>query len=118
MSSKANDSFLVNAGGGWSYIARVLTHSGANATRANFASISRTITNTVTKQAVTDELVINDVIYDELQSNTALWAQSFNMKDDVPATKISQRQRYTLQYTFTPVSGAVFKTREIDVHGD
>ena len=118
MSNKANDSFIVNAGGGWSYIARVRIHSGADATQATIQSISRSITNTVTKVVVTDDITVATAIYDALQTNAHLCAFSFNMKDDVPATKISDRVKYKVQYTITPQAGAVIKTREIDIEGD
>jgi len=47
-----------------------------------------------------------------------VWDQTWNFKDDIPANKVTTRCRHTLQYTFTPTSGAVFKSREVDIYGD
>ena len=122
MATKINDSFVVNAGAGFSYLARIKGHSGSDVTQASLSSISRTITEYNQDGSIaattTDSLVISTAIYDTLQTNTALWDQSFNMKDDVAATKVTNRRRHTLQYTFTPASGAVFKSREVDIEGD
>ena len=118
MSNKANDSYLVNAGAGFSYLARIKLHNGSNATQATINSITRTITNTRTGVAVTDAVTVASVIYDTLQTNTDLWNQTFNMLDPIPASKVPDRVKYLLQYTITPSAGEVIKTRELDIEGD
>lgn len=118
MANKANESFAVNAGGGWSYLARITLHDGEDATQADITSITRTIVDRRTGLLTTDSVTVATAVYDELQSNAALWDKPFNFKDDVPASKIPNRYRYTLQYTITPTVGEVIKTREIDIQGD
>lgn len=119
MANKINDSFLVNAGGAWSYLARIKnTRTGQGITQAAVASISRLITDTVTGTATTSSITISSTVYDTLQTNTDLWDETFNFLDNVAYTLIPLRRRYTLQYTFTLVNGDVLKTREIDIEGD
>ena len=118
MANKANASFVVNAGGGWSYLARITLHDGEDATQEDISTITRTIVDRQTGQSVTDSVTVATAVHDELQSNAVLWDKPFNFKDDVPASKIPNRYRYTLQYTITPTVGEAIKTREIDIEGD
>jgi hypothetical protein len=122
MASTINDVFVVNAGGGWSYLARIKDHDGTDILQADLTSISRVIQELDKDGAVTstatDAITIATVIKDTLQTDTNLWALSYNIKDDVEASKIANRALYTVQYTFTPVSGEVFKSKEIHVRGD
>lgn len=117
MADTKNTEYVVNAGGGWSFIALIKNHDGSAVTQASITSITRTITDDQ-GNAVTDTISKSTAVYDTLQTNTALWDQSYNFKDDVPADKIPSRRRYALQYTFDMVSGADIKTRECDVIGD
>lgn len=118
MADTINQEFVVNAGGGWSFLARIKNHSGSDVTQSSITSITRTITDTVTGTAVTDTITVSTAVYDTLQSNSNVWDQSYNFKDDVAADKIALRHRYTLQYTFDMGSGADIKTKEVDVIGD
>lgn len=119
MANKINDSFTINAGGQWIYLARVKNATtGANVTQAAVSSISRVITNTVTSAVTTDSVTVATSVFDTLQTNTNLWDETYNFSDAVVYGKTPARVRYTLQYTFTMADGSVLKTREIDVEGD
>ena len=117
MSQKVNDSFIVNAGGSWVYLAYITGADGAALVQAAIDTTSRGITNTKTGVVTTDPITVSTVINDTPFTD-ALWDQTRNMTDVVEASKISTRVLYTLQYTFTPNVGEVFKSREIDVNGD
>lgn len=118
MAQRINDTFTVNEGGASVYLARIQGVGGANITQAAISSISRAITDTVTKVVVTDAPVVASTVFDALQTDTNLWDQSYNFMDIIEAAKVPSRRRYTLQYTFTSAAGEVFKTREIDLEGD
>ena len=119
MANKINDSFVVNAGGAWSYLARIQNPiTGANVTQAALASISRAITNKVSGAVTTTAITVSAAVYDTLQTNTDLWSETYNFKDDVAYSILTERVRHTLQYTFTYANGQVSKTREVDVEGD
>jgi hypothetical protein len=120
MANKINDTFVVNAGGGWSYLAFLTGHDGDIVTQASLTSISRSITDTRTNPptVVPDAIVITDAVFDTAQSTPSLWDKDYTFKDDVQASKIPNRTKYLLQYTFTPVTGEVFKSREVTIQGD
>lgn len=119
MANKINDSFVVNAGGCWTYLARVKNHStGAGITQSIVSSIARTITNKATGEVTTTAITVSTSVFDTLQTNTDLWDETYNFKDDVAETLITSRVKYTLQYAFTLTSGRVIKTREVDLEGD
>lgn len=109
----------MNAGGGWSFLALIENHDGSAVTQASITSISRTITDTLTCTATTDSITKTTAVYDTLQTNTALWSEQYNFKDDVQGARISIKgRRYTLQYIFNMVVGEDVYTKECDVIGD
>lgn len=119
MANKINDSFVVNAGGAWTYLARVKnSRTGAGITQSATSSISRAITDTVTGTVTTTAITVSSTVFDTLQTNTDLWDSTYNFLDNVAYTLVPSRRRYTCQYTFTMTNGDVFKTREIDIEGD
>ena len=118
MPNKANQEFIVNAGGSFSYVARIRSIDGEDITQASISSITRTITDTVTRAVTTASLTVSSVVFDTPQSDADVWDEDWNFKDDLPASAVPNRYKYLLQYTFTPTSGEVFKTREVDIHGD
>lgn len=123
MAQRINDTFVFNAGGAVVYLARIQGADGANITIATITSIARFITDTKTKVVVEDAITVDGTgdegVSDTLQTDTNLWDQSYNFKDTIVATKLPNRRKYLLQYTFTPTDATlVFKTREIDLEGD
>ena len=119
MSNRVNQSFIVNAGGSSIYLALITGNDGAAVQQADISSISRVITDTRPPNTVTtDAITVATVIFDTEQTDTNLWTETFNMKDVIGADKFPKRNDYTLQYTFTPTSGEVFKSRELTINGD
>lgn len=105
-------------------MSRLLGNDGVAITQATIAGITRTITDTVTGVITSDTVTVADTVFDDLQANDARWSSAggsvvgYNFCDAIPASSIAARRKYTLQYTFTPTIGEVFKTKEIDVIGD
>ena len=119
MANKVNDSFVINAGGQWVYLAYVQNATtGAAITQAAVSSISRAITNKVTDDVTTDALVVATTVFDTAQTSAGLWASTYNFKDVVVYSKTPSRVRYTVQYTLTYADGSIQKLDEIDVEGD
>ncbi len=117
MSQKVNDSFIVNAGGSWVYLAYITGADGDPIIKADLSTISRRIYNTVTKVETVDSITVATVI-DDTPFTDSMWSETRNMTDVVQATKVNTRVTHTLQYTFTPNSGEVFKSREVNIEGD
>lgn len=118
MANKINDSFVVNAGGMFVYLARIKNRTGAGITQAATSSISRVITDTTTGTPTTTSITVSSSVFDTLQTNTDIWDQTYNFLDNVAYTLVPSRRKYTLQYTFTMSNGDVLKSREVDIEGD
>ena len=124
MTSTVNDQFVVNNAAACVYMARIAGNDGGDISAAAIASITRTITDTTTGAVSTTSLVVADSVFDDLKTDDPRWglaggaAEGFNFLDAVPPGAVPYRRRYTLQYTFTPHVGDVFKTREVDLIGD
>ena len=118
MSNRVNQSFIVNAGGSSIYLALITGNDGAAVQQADINSISRVIKDTQPPNAVTTDAITVSTVITDTPFTDALWDELRNMTDVIEASKFPKRNDYTLQYTFTPTSGEVFKSRELTIHGD
>ena len=117
MTTTTNTQHVVRSGAAFVYLAPVVDVDGAAITQGAVSTLTRTITDPL-GTVTTDELSVGDTVHDSAQTNTALWDQTYNFKDDVPATKVTVKGRHRLQYTLAMADGSTIKTAEIDVIGD
>lgn len=122
MATKANETFVINAGGAFVVLMHnVRSVSGVAITQASIDTITRRIVDVESQTTTEDSLTVADVIFDEAQAGSTYdWDKTFNFRDIVPATKITARRRHTLQYILVPTSGAddAFRSREVDLEAD
>lgn len=99
---------------GCSPMARLKGQSGGNVTQASLSAISYTVIDKTTQAVIVaaTSLTIADVIFDSLQTD-ARWTKDstgYNFRHDLAAASFPEgNTTYRVEYTFTPVSGAVFR---------
>ena len=122
MATKANEVFVINAGGAFVVLMHnIRSVSGVAITQASIDTITRRIVNVEANVITNDLLTVADVIFDEAQAGSLYdWDKTWNFRDVVPASKITNRRRHTLQYIIVPTSGAddAFRSRKIDLQAD
>jgi len=120
------DTWHVNEGTSPTLMGRLLGHDGAAMAKADVSSIVCDVYDVDvpgTAVLADESIVVDDVIFDALQTGDARWtvdSTGFNFAWAAPATIIPDGSKtYHVQLTITPASGGVIKeiyqlrTREV-----
>ena len=101
---------------GWTAIARVQNPSGNNITQATITTVELVVTmayedGTTATTLAQNTLTKTAVVFDTLQTGDARWTKDttgFNFLYEVPATAFPKPGRATIEFKFTPTSGAAY----------
>lgn len=96
--------------GAASFMARVTGPDGDNIVQADITSITFKVYDAGGTEAATGTLTMATVVFDTLQTD-ARWnpdidTTGYNFRDDRVAGTFTAGGRYTVEYKFTPTSGA------------
>ncbi len=96
--------------GSGSLMARVKGVDGDNIVRADITSITCAVFDAGGTSVATPTVVVATSVFDTLQTD-ARWSPDidttgYNFRHDMPATTFTAGGRYTVEYKFTPASGA------------
>ena len=114
MSNRCFDVFWVNEGTAPTIMGNFLIHDGSSAQKADITSIAYAVydVDDPTSAIIEDDLVVADVFYDSLQTDSRWTIDStgYNFAWAAPATICPDGgKRYRVQFTTTPAVGAVIK---------
>ena len=117
----------VLVGTGVQLMDRIEGVDGSNITQSDVSTVARQVfdlesadpTAETAASIAADDRVVATVIFDTLQTDDR-WDEDttgYNFRDQIEAAIVTDAHMFLVVYTFTPVSGEVFKRKYI-VHGE
>ena len=96
--------------GASSFMARVAVGSGVNMVQSDITSIACEVFNSLDASVATPAVTVSTSVHDTLQTD-ARWvpdvdSTGYNFRFDMPATVFATGGRYTVEFMFTPTTGA------------